>query len=244
MSRLSQNQKRRRHELDEQMNHGLFPVQQNTLPANQNTFPISRYRPSETTKETCYSLPDKQEQDRMCQKKDRMWEGSPLEEAAPSQSSLTSEQPASTSKSKKEPSQKDLVSAVRLVFPARQRLYSVDVFGRRSEIDTRFLSGDGYLTLLDACKNPLRLNDVQSQVSEIIPVEPPSVTPEGCKIGPETELPLPEWWEVPEEGTAITDIEEMIRRNLERAKREGGGIFAKVPTFGFSRGLTIAREAR
>jgi hypothetical protein len=243
MSRLSRNQKRRRQELEEQMNHGLFPVHQDTFALHQDTFPISRYRPSETTKETCYSLPENQKQ-----KEERMNQGqesSPSGEAAFSQSSLTPEQPALTSEAKKERNRADLVSTARLLFPARQRLYSVDVFGRRSEVDTRFLSSDGYLSLLEACKNPIRLNDVASQVSEIIAVDATREIPEGCKMGVETELPIPDWWEVPEErveGETI-NMPAMIRRNLERAKREGKGIFSRGLT-GLGGGLTTLGGAR
>jgi hypothetical protein len=234
MSRLSRNQKRRRRELEEQMNHGLFPTK-------SDTFPIGRYRLSETTKETCYSLPENQEQD-------RIWESSPSGEAAFSQSSLTSEQSALTLKTEKRHNPADLISTARLLFPTRQRLYSVDVLGRRSEIDTRLLSGDGYLSLLEACKNPIRLNDVQSQVSEIIAVEAPVATPEGCKIGVETELPIPDWWEVPEESVEgvegeTVDMPAMIRRNLERAKREGRGIFSRG-LLGAGGGLTTLGGGR
>jgi hypothetical protein len=254
MSRLSRNQKRRRQELEEQMNQGLFPIHKNTFTFHQDTFalhqnmfPISRYRLSETTKETCYSLPEnqKQKEERMNQGQDRIWESSPSGEAAFSQSSLTPEQPALTSEAKKERNRADLVSTARLLFPARQKLYSVDVFGRRSEIDTRFLSSDGYLSLLEACKNPIRLNDVASQVSEIIAVDATREIPEGCKMGVETELPIPDWWEVPEErveGETI-NMPAMIRRNLERAKREGKGIFSRGLT-GLGGGLTTLGGAR
>jgi hypothetical protein len=241
MSRLSRNQKRRRRELEEQMNHGLFPTTQNTLSTNQNTFPISGYRTSETTKETCYSLSDNQKQDRIYQREDRIWESSPLGEAALSQSALT-----------KEGNRTDLVSTVRFIFPARQQLYSVDCLGRRSEIETGHLSEEGYLSLLNACKNPVRLDSPTDLSLANSPWEASREIPEGCKIGSETELPIPEWWELPEEGTTISEIEELIRRNLARVhkertwtQREGKdilvkvGTFApKVGTFGFSRVLS------
>ncbi|WP_395138626.1 hypothetical protein [Armatimonas sp.] len=52
--------------------------------------------------------------------------------------------------------------------------------------------------------------------------------PDGCKLGPETGLPLPEWWELPSVEATAEEIQMMIRRNLKRAQREGKGALSRV----------------
>jgi hypothetical protein len=177
-------------------------------------------------------------------------EGSPFGEAAPSRSESGVEkgQDLRTAKS-------NLLNTARAVFPARQRLYSVDCLGRRSEIETRHMSEASYLSLLEVFKNPVRLDSPTDLGLARSSVNAPCEIPEGCKMGIETELPIPEWWEVPkegamaEEGEATTDIQgmidmpAMIRRNLERAKREGKGIFSRGLT-GLGGGLTTLGGAR
>lgn len=140
-------------------------------------------------------------------------EGSPFREAAPSRSESTAGTRAS---------HRDLVATARLLFPARQKLYGVDGFGRRSEIETGHMSADAYQALLEACQNPIRF-DGPPQTFEPVVADMPVEAPEGCKLGPETGLPLLEWWELP--GTVATweETQVMINRNLERVGREGRG---------------------
>jgi hypothetical protein len=156
---------------------------------------------------------------------------------------------------------KDLLTAAHAVFPARQRLYSVDCFGRRSEIETRYMSDASYLSLLEAFKNPVRLDSPTDLGLACSSIDVPHEIPEGCKMGIETELPIPDWWEVPEEGITteegamseegeattdtqgMIDMPAMIRRNLERAKREGRGIFPRGLN-GLGGGLTTFGGAR
>jgi hypothetical protein len=168
---------------------------------NPSLFPMNGNRSSETTKETKYIGSD-----------NRKRESSPLGEADSPRSSLTG-------------GRDKLLGAARAVFPARQKLYSVDVFGRRSEIDTKHMGALAYQKLLDACRRPAHLDDPTSSLTEMDQAETARELPEGCKVGPETELPLPEWWETPEEGATSEELQAMIRRNLARASKEGRGIF-------------------
>lgn len=187
MSRLSQNQKRRRRDLDEQMSLGM-------LPSQGIMFPIGRYREAEITKENVHYHSD-----------DRIREDSPLGEAAPSRSSLTKS--------------RDLAGVARSVFPARRKLYSVDVLGRRSEIDTQHMSESAYQRLLEAFQNPVRLDDPAGTLQVVS--EPARELPEGCKLGPKMGLPLPEWWELPDAEATREEVTELIRRNMERAAHKG-----------------------
>ncbi len=115
-----------------------------------------------------------------------------------------------------------MLGAARSVFPGRRKLYSVDVLGRREEIDTSRMSLPAYLRLLEAFQNPVRLNDPNGTLQ--VTSEPARELPEGCKLGPETGLPVPEWWELPEADTTTGELQSMIRRNMERAAREGKGL--------------------
>ena len=121
-----------------------------------------------------------------------------------------------------------MLSEVRIVFPKRQPLYSVDGFGRRSEIEVGHMSEGAYQALLEACQNPIRL-DGPPQDYDLTPDQAQSFDlPDGCKLGPETELPLPEWWELPGVEATAEEIQAMIRRNLKRAQREGKGALSRV----------------
>ena len=163
-------------------------------------FPSGRYSQTEITKETVNHISD-----------DRKQEGSPLRAAAPSVSS--------------QKKKADLIDTARLVFPGRRKLYSIDVLGRRDEIDTRQMSGPAYQRLLEAFQNPVRLDDLGSVAQAVS--EPSYEVREGCKIAPATGLSVPEWWELHEAGVTAQDTQSMIRRNLERAQREGRGIFSR-----------------
>ena len=121
-----------------------------------------------------------------------------------------------------------MLSEVRIVFPKRQPLYSVDGFGRRSEIETGHMSEGAYQALLEACQNPIRFDGPPQDYDLTAANETPFELPDGCKLGPETGLPLPEWWELPGAEATVGDIQAMIRRNLKRAEREGKGALNRV----------------
>ncbi|MBB6053937.1 hypothetical protein [Armatimonas rosea] len=180
-----------------QRRQGFNGVQQGL--STTSLFPMNGFRLSETTKETKY-----------IDSGNRKRESSPLGEAGSSRSSSTA-------------GEGKLLGEARLVFPARQKLYSVDVFGRRSEIDTGHMGAVAYQKLLDACKRPMYLDDPTSRLTATS--QPAQELPEGCKVGRETGLPLPEWWELPEEGATSAELQVMIRTNLARASKEGRGIF-------------------
>lgn len=134
---------------------------------------------------------------------------------------------SSRSESKQGERRSELLSAARSMFPARRKLYSTDVYGRRHEIETKELSEAAYQSLLEACQNPVRYDGPPPEgVGEVVP-EAPREVPEGCKIGPLTGLTMPEWWEIPETSASGEEIQAAIRRNLERASKNGKGIFRK-----------------
>ena len=149
-------------------------------------------------------------------------EGSPLRTAA---SSRSESRKADTGH---QANQGKMLSEARIVFPKRQPLYSVDGFGRRSEIETAYMSEGAYQALLEACQNPIRFDGPPQNYNLSAAKETSFEIPEGCKLGPETGLPLPEWWELPGAETTGGEIQVMIRRNLERARREGKGTLSRV----------------
>ncbi len=119
-------------------------------PQSQNNRPecqTERVRSFDTTKETL----DK----RVSMSEIQTRESSPLREAASSRSESNTDRPESRGDQHRP---KNLVSAVRLLFPARQKLYSVDGLGRRSEIETGHMSEGAYQALLEACQNPIRFD--------------------------------------------------------------------------------------
>ncbi|WP_309716529.1 hypothetical protein [Armatimonas sp.] len=120
-----------------------------------------------------------------------------------------------------------MLSEVRTVFPKRQPLYSVDGFGRRSEIEVGHMSTDAYQALLEACQNPIRFDGPPQDYDLTVMQNQPFEIPEDCKLGSETGLPLPEWWELPGAEATVGEIQAMIRRNLERAQREGRGTLSR-----------------
>ena len=121
-----------------------------------------------------------------------------------------------------------MLSEVRIVFPKRQQLYSVDGLGRRSEIETGHMSEGAYQALLEACENPIRFDGPPQDYDMTAAKETSFDIPDGCKLGSETELPLPEWWELPGAQATAEEIQAMIRRNLKRAEREGKGALSRV----------------
>jgi hypothetical protein len=196
-------------------------------PQSQDNRPecqTERVRNFDTTKETL----DK----RVSMSEIQTRESSPLREAASSRSESNTDRTESRGdqhgpkNSQHRP--KNLVSAVRLLFPARQKLYSVDGFGRRSEIETGHMSEGAYQALLEACQNPIRFDGPPQDYDMTAAKETSFELPEGCKLGPETELPLPEWWELPGVEATAEEIQAMIWRNLKRAQREGKGTLSRV----------------
>jgi hypothetical protein len=109
------------------------------------------------------------------------------------------------------------VSMVREVF-GRKTLYSIDVHGRRSRIETEHLSDEGYHKLLEAMRNPFTVQGTMQMANDAH--ERPQEIPEGCKRGEETGLLIPSWWktdmgETPEEKWAtIQDNLKMARDKL------------------------------
>ena len=166
------------------------------------------YRLTDTTKETLnqrVSLPDL-----------RTREGSPLGEAASSQSSGKSE--------RQHHSGEGLLGQAQTLFASYPVLYSVDVHGRRSPIDTSRMSDAAYQQLLEAAQNPLRFDGSDYSASQPNP-EPVRTLPSGFQLGPETGLPIPEWWALPEPGASSDEIKATLRQNLEQAnkRQEGRG---------------------
>ena len=194
MKSLSEGQRQRRRDLDEQLRLGMPP-------SSPGMFLSGRYSGAERTKQTVNN-----------DSSDRIRKGSPLGEAAPSESSQTSRTDADRAG--------DLLGAARSVFPASlfpgtRKLYSFDVHGRRSEIDTSQMSLPAYQKLVEAFQQASRL---ENPIVESCPAPLP-----GCKIGPETGLPVPDWWELPGEETTSEELQALMLRNLERAATNGNG---------------------
>lgn len=196
MPRMSLRQKRRRHELVEQLQLGMFP-------SSQGRFPSGSYRQTETTKETGYKFNQGQ-----------MREGSPTEVAASSPSSQTKREDVA-----KVAGHRDLATVARVTFQ-RKRLFSVDGHGRRSEIDTSWMGATGYQKLLEAIANPIRLDDPNFILQDS--PEPVPLVHEGCKLGAETKLPIPGWWQTSDRGASCEEIKAIIKSNLQKAQERQG----------------------
>ena len=132
---------------------------------------------------------------------------------------------SSRSESKQGERRSELLSAARSMFPTRRKLYSIDVYGRRHEIETKELSEAAYQSLLEAYKNSIRYDGPPPEGGGEVSPEAPGEVPEGCKVGPLTRLPMPEWWELPETSASGEETQAAIRRNLERASKNQRGIF-------------------
>ena len=189
-------------------------------PQSQDNRPqcqTERVRNFDTTKETL----DK----RVSMSEIQTRESSPLREAASSRSESNTDRPESRGDQHRS---ENLVSAVRLLFPARQKLYSVDGLGRRSEIEMGHMSEGAYQALLEACQNPIRFDGPPQDYDLTAAKETSFELPDDCKLGPETGLPMPEWWELPGVEATAEEIQAMIWRNLKRAQREGKGTLSRV----------------
>jgi hypothetical protein len=174
---------------------------------------VSSNREADTTKETRYqrvSLPDGQTR-----------ESSPLREAASSRSSRNEKGQQRT--------HSELLEVAHAIFPTRQVLYSLDVHGRRSPIDTSGMSEAGYQKLLEAFVNPVRFDGPEpAMVADMVvqQQEPDS----GCRIGSATGLPMPDWWQIPEPSATAEQIKAVLKENLQKAEERQGG-------FGWKRAL-------
>ena len=155
-------------------------------------------------------------------------ESSPLGAAAFSRSESRKGETGHRADQSKAIGQGTMLSEARIVFPKRQPLYSVDGFGRRSEIETAHMSTDAYQVLLEACQSPIRFDGPPQDYDLTAAKETSFEVPDGCKLGPETQLPLPEWWELPGAEATAEEVQGMIRQNLERAEREGKGALSRV----------------
>ena len=211
MSRVSLRQKRRRAALVEQLQLGMFPSGQG-MSSGQGIFPSGSYRQTETTKETGDEF-------------HQMREGSPFKVAAPFPHSQT-EREAPTTRDEVV-KRGDLLAAARATFQ-RKRLFSVDGHGRRSEIDTSWMGAAGYQKLLEAISKPIRIDDPHFILKEFpgegsILREPVPLVREGCKLGDETKLPIPDWWQTPERGASREEIIALLKGNLQKAQDRQGG---------------------
>lgn len=100
---------------------------------------------------------------------------------------------------------------------ARQDIFAVDVLGRRERLDVESMSEAAYQKLLDAAKNPIRVDGPMPEMAE---------RPEPAPARP------PEWWEVPGETATAEEVKAMLRRNLEELEKRQG----KAPS-GWKRAL-------
>ena len=190
-----------------------------------NGSPVSGNCEADTTKETLnqrVSLPDGR-----TQRDGRTREGSPLGEAAPSRSSV-SEKGDRRGKTKQGSTDR-LLEAAQTVFPARQVLYSFDVHGRRSEIDTSGMSEGAYQKLLEAFAHPIRVDGLELPMTTETVEHQQALAP-GYRIGVATGLPIPDWWQIPEPGASVEQIKTILKENLQRAGERQGG-------FGWKRAL-------
>ncbi len=172
-----------------------------------------RVRRFDTTKETL----DK----RVSKSEIQTRESSPLREATSSRSESRKAETGHQASQSKTIGQGKMLSEVRIVFPKRQLLYSMDGFGRRSEIEVGHMSEGAYQALLAACQNPMRFDGPPQDYDLTAANETPFEIPDCCKLGPETGLPLPKWWKLPAAGASEEDIWKMIHQNLERAECMG-----------------------
>lgn len=90
---------------------------------------------------------------------------------------------------------------------ARQDIFAVDVLGRRERLDVEGMGEAAYQKLLDAAKNPLRVDGSMPGLAE---------RPEPTPARP------PEWWEMPSETASVEDVKAMLRRNLEELEKRRG----------------------
>nr|WP_309693393.1 hypothetical protein [Armatimonas sp.] len=83
------------------------------------------------------------------------------------------------------------------------------------------MGAGAYQKLLESFANPIRLDDPSYNLTES--PERDQVTLEGCKLGPETRLPIPDWWQTPELGAGTDEIKAILKDNLHKARERRGG---------------------
>lgn len=214
----------------------LEPTQQGSLflPPN-STFLLSSNRAAEMTKQTGHILSG-----------DRKRESSPQGGAASPSPELLERGEQDLSAAPMDDSEARegdeefvdydaLMAATKTVFkpkPVRTIVYSYDVQGRYSIVDTSAMSDDAYHKLLEAAKSPITSDG--ANLSDLpAPTKTSKEILEGCKIGPATELTIPDWWET-ELGDTPEEKLATIRRNLEKAKQLSKGNLFK-PSHGAGR---------
>ena len=114
-----------------------------------------------------------------------------------------------------------MLAAAHTTFPNRAKLFSVDVFGRRSEIDTSRMGATAYQKLMGSFANPIRLDDPSYNLTELPDLV--QVTLEGGKLGSETQLLIPDWWQTPELGAGTDKIKAILKDNLQKARERRDG---------------------
>ena len=78
-----------------------------------------------------------------------------------------------------------------------------------------------YQKLLESFANAIRFDDPSHKLTEFPELE--RVTLEGCKLGPETRLPIPDWWQTPELGAGTDEIKAILKDNLHKASERRDG---------------------
>ncbi len=90
---------------------------------------------------------------------------------------------------------------------ARQDIFAVDVLGRRERMPVEEMSEAAYQKLLDAARNPIRVDGPMPEIAERS--EPAPARP-------------PEWWEMPDKTATAEEVRAAFRRNLEELEKRRG----------------------
>ena len=83
----------------------------------------------------------------------------------------------------------------------------MDVLGRRERLDVEGMSEAAYQKLLDAARNPIRVDGPMPELTERpkpVPAKPP------------------EWWEMPDGTATAEEVKAALKKNLDRATRRTG----------------------
>ncbi len=89
----------------------------------------------------------------------------------------------------------------------RQDIFAVDVLGRRERLPVEEMSEASYQKLLDAARNPIRVDGPMPEIAERS--EPAPARP-------------PEWWEMPDKTATAEEVRAAFRRNLEELEKRRG----------------------
>jgi hypothetical protein len=226
---MTRYQKQRRGKLEQTQQGSLF------LPPN-STFLLSSNRAAEMTKQTGHLLSG----DRKRESSPQGGAASPSPELLESRGETLLAAPDEREEGEEFLDYDALMAAAKTVFTptpklTRKAIYSYDVHGRYSQVDTGKMGDEAFHRLLEAAKNSLTGDDDhRGNIAKPTPVSeiPLSEIPEGCKIGPATGLAIPDWWET-ELGDTPEEKLATIRRNLEKAKQLGkGNLFKPSPGAG------------